>query len=189
MSEGQDPDIFITEVYYLKDELVYMEDVFNDDSILDMVLKGFTGEYLQTQCTGEADDDFTLHQAVQTMRNTYANRVMRTGPSRKEKGRESAILITSTPSAVVACSRCKTTGCPFNVERKTSPTALKVHRVACITQIATILAAGGLKSGTTTKPFTFVPVNTVAGLISTGALTPTPQQLRVQQFNWKLTTQ
>ena len=39
MTDGQDPDVFINEVYYLRNELVDMEEVFNDDSILDILLK------------------------------------------------------------------------------------------------------------------------------------------------------
>ena len=40
MSEGQDPDVFINEVNHLKNELVYMGEVINDDIILDIVLGG-----------------------------------------------------------------------------------------------------------------------------------------------------
>ena len=47
MTDGQDPDIFINKVYYVRDELVDMGEVFNDDSILDIVLEGLTDEYLQ----------------------------------------------------------------------------------------------------------------------------------------------
>ena len=47
MTDGQDPNAFINEVYYLRDELVDMGEVFNDDSILDIVLEGLTDEYLQ----------------------------------------------------------------------------------------------------------------------------------------------
>ena len=36
MTDGQDPDI--NEVYYLRDELVDMGEVFIDDSMLDIVL-------------------------------------------------------------------------------------------------------------------------------------------------------
>ena len=39
MTDGQDPDIFINEVYYLRDGLVDMGEVFNDDSILDIALE------------------------------------------------------------------------------------------------------------------------------------------------------
>ena len=113
MSEGQDPDIFINEVNHLRDELVYMGEVFNDDSILDIVLEGLTDDYVQIKYSAEADNDFSLDQAVITMRNMYANRVMRNGPSRKAKGRESAMVTTSTSSAVVICSHCKTTGHRF----------------------------------------------------------------------------
>ena len=113
MTDGQDPDVFKNEAYYLRDELVDMGEVFNDDSILDIVLEKLTDEYLKIKCSAEADDDFTLDRAVITMRNIYANRAMRNGPLRKAKGRESAMVVTSTPSAVVTCSRCKKPGHRF----------------------------------------------------------------------------
>ena len=47
------------------------------------------------------------------MRNMYANRSMRTGPLRNAKGRESAMVVTSTPSPVVICSHCKKPGYRF----------------------------------------------------------------------------
>ena len=100
MTDGQDPDVFINDVYYLRDELVDMGEVFNDDSILDIVLEGLSDEYLQIKYSAEADDDFTFDRAVITMRNMYANRAMRNGPLRKAKGRESAMVVTSTPSVV-----------------------------------------------------------------------------------------
>ena len=40
---------FINEVYILRDELVDMGEVFNDDSMLDIMLGGLTDEYLQTK--------------------------------------------------------------------------------------------------------------------------------------------
>ena len=53
-----------------------MRKVFNDDSILDIVLEGLTDEYLQIKYSAEADNDFTFHQAVITMSSMHANRVM-----------------------------------------------------------------------------------------------------------------
>ncbi len=44
-----------------------MGDVFDDDSILDIVLERLTDEYLQFKCSAE-EDDFTLDRAVITMR-------------------------------------------------------------------------------------------------------------------------
>ena len=44
------------------------------------------------------------------MRNNYTNRAMQNRPSRKAKGRESAMVVTSTPSAVVICSHWKNPG-------------------------------------------------------------------------------
>ena len=37
-----------------------MGELFNDDSILDIVLEGLTDEYLQIKCSAEPDDAFTL---------------------------------------------------------------------------------------------------------------------------------
>ena len=110
MTDGQDPDVFINEVYYLRDESGDMGEVFNDDSILDIVLEGLTDEYLQIKYSAEADNDFTLDRAVITRRNMYANRAMRNGSLRKAKGRKSAMVVTSTPSAVVTCSHRKKPG-------------------------------------------------------------------------------
>ena len=85
-----------------------------------LMLEGLTDEYLQIEYSAEADDDFTLDRAVITTRYMYANRAMQNGPSRKAKGRESAMVVTSTPSAVVSCSRCKKPGHRFQkcFERK-----------------------------------------------------------------------
>ena len=160
MADGQDPDVFINEVYYLRDELVDMGEVFNDDSILDIVLERLTDGYLQIKYSAEADDDFTLDRAVITMRNMYANRAMRNGPLRKAKGRDSAIImvVTSTPSAVVTCSHCKNPGHRFQncfkrkgkMSGKNLPRHLEIIRgVACIIPIATVIATVGLKCGTT----------------------------------------
>ena len=81
-TDGQDLDVFINEVYYLRDELVDMGEIFNDDSTLDIVLEGLTDEYLQIKYSAEANDDLTLDRAVITMRNMYENRAMRNGPLR-----------------------------------------------------------------------------------------------------------
>ena len=77
------------------------------------MLEGLTDEYPRIKYSAEADHDFTLDRAVITMRNMYANRAMQNGPSPKAKGRESAIVVMSTPSAVVTCSHCKKPGHRF----------------------------------------------------------------------------
>ena len=56
MSDGQDPDVFINEIYHLRDELVEIGEVINDDSPLDIVLEGLTDDYLQIKYNAEADD-------------------------------------------------------------------------------------------------------------------------------------
>ena len=87
-----------------------MGEVFNDDSILDIVVEELTDEYLHMKYSAEADDDFTLDRAGMTMRNVYANRAMLNGPLQNTKGRESAMVVTSTPSAVLIFSHSKNSG-------------------------------------------------------------------------------
>ena len=72
--------------------------------MLDIVLEGLTDEYLQKKYSADTNDDFTRDRAVLTTRNMYANRATRNGPSRNAKGRESDMVVTSTPSAVMTCS-------------------------------------------------------------------------------------
>ena len=88
MTNGQESYIFINEVYYVRDEL--LGNLFNDDSILDIVLEGLTDEYLQKKYSTEADDEVTLDRAVITMRNMYDNCAMRNGLREK---RRSVILL------------------------------------------------------------------------------------------------
>ena len=64
MSDGQDPDVFINEIYDLRDELLEMGEVINDDSLPDIVLEGLTDDYLQIKYNTEADDSFTLDKAI-----------------------------------------------------------------------------------------------------------------------------
>ena len=47
MTDGQDPDVSINEVYNLRDESVDRAEVLNDDSMLDIVMEGLTDKYLQ----------------------------------------------------------------------------------------------------------------------------------------------
>ena len=197
MTNGQEPDIFTIEEYFLRDELVDMGEVFNDDSILDRVLEGLTEEYLQIKYSAGADDHFTLDRAVITMRIMYANKAMRNGPSRNAKGREFGMVVTSTPSTIVTCSLFKKPGRRFQncfkrkgtMPGKNFPQHLEKYCVvACIIPIATITATVGLKSETTTKTVALVPVNKMAGIVTTAVLTPIPQKLHIQQRKWKLTS-
>ena len=108
MSEGQDPDSFINELYHIRDELVEMGEVINDDSLLDIVLEGITDDYKQIKYNAEADDTFSLDKAIFTMRNMHANRLAKHGPLRKQKGRESAMV--AIPSKKGKCHICNKAG-------------------------------------------------------------------------------
>ena len=61
MSDGQDPDVFINEIYHLRDELVEMGEVINDHSLVDIVLEGLTDNSLQIKYNAEADYLSLIH--------------------------------------------------------------------------------------------------------------------------------
>ena len=158
LTEGYDTGILENEVCYLRDELVYMGEVFNNDSIQDVVLDGLSEKYLQKKYSADADDDLTLDRAVITMRNMYANRAMRHRPSRKTKGRESDMVVTSAPSAVVTGSHCENPGhifqncfkCKGTMSGKKPPQHHEKRRgVDSIIPTATIISTVGLNSGAT----------------------------------------
>ena len=80
--------------FIIYDELVEMGEVIDDDSLLDIVLEGLTDDYLQIKYNAEAHDSFMQDDAIYAMRNMHANRIAKHGPSRKQKGRESAMVTT-----------------------------------------------------------------------------------------------
>ena len=80
MSDGQDPDVFINEIYHLLDELIEMGEVTNDDSLLDIVLEGLSDDDLQIMCNAEAYDSFTLGKAIYPMHNMHSNRIAKHRP-------------------------------------------------------------------------------------------------------------
>ena len=54
ISDGQDLDVFINEIYCLREELVETGEVINDGSLLDTVLEALTDDYLQIKYNAEA---------------------------------------------------------------------------------------------------------------------------------------
>ena len=66
-----------------------MGEVINDDSLLDIVLEGLTDDYIQIKHNAETDDSWC-------------------GPSRKQKGRESTMVITFSKKG--KCHICNKTG-------------------------------------------------------------------------------
>ena len=85
-----------------------MGEVINDHNPLDIFLEGLTDDYLQIKYNAEADDSSTLDKAIYTMRNIHANRIAKHGPSRKQKGRESAMVTTFNKKGT--CHVCNKTG-------------------------------------------------------------------------------
>ena len=51
MSDGQDLDVFIKEIYQLRDDLVEMGEVINDDSLLDIDSEGLTDDIFRSSTT------------------------------------------------------------------------------------------------------------------------------------------
>ena len=56
MSEGQDSDCFVSEVSRLRDQLVFMGEILNAHSILDIVLEGLIDDYGRQTTVRDGDD-------------------------------------------------------------------------------------------------------------------------------------
>ena len=134
------------------------------------------------------------------MRNMDAKIALRNELSRKVKGRESTMVVTSTLSAVVTCLHCNTPGHRFQngFERKGTmtgkqPNPTPLNHSRCSLHNADLhsnkIATVGLKCGTATNPVAVVPVYNTSGTATTEVLTPTPPQLQPQQLKWNLTSQ
>ncbi|CAN0058710.1 unnamed protein product [Sphacelaria rigidula] len=95
MSPGQDSDVFLTKIYELRDQLVYIGEPISDDGLTDIMMKGLTGEYDRIMYDTERDPDFSISDIEVTMRNMYSNRVARGILSKGVRGRDSAMTATS----------------------------------------------------------------------------------------------
>ncbi|CAM9355662.1 unnamed protein product, partial [Sphacelaria rigidula] len=95
MSPGQDPDVFLTKIYELRDQLVYMGEPISDDRLTDIVVEGLTDEYDRIKYDAERDPDFGISDIKVTMRNMYSNCVARGILSKGIRGRDSAMIATT----------------------------------------------------------------------------------------------
>ncbi|CAN0059457.1 unnamed protein product, partial [Sphacelaria rigidula] len=120
MSPGQDPDVFLTKIYELRDQLVYMGEPISDDRLTDIVVEGLTDDHDRIKYDAERDPDFSIFDIEVTMRNMYSNRVPRGILSKGVRGRDSAMIATSssnnssTPTRFTGkCSFCAKPGHDF----------------------------------------------------------------------------
>lgn len=77
MGKDQDPDIFVAEVYILRDELGHRGEMISEERLTDIVLEGLTDEYDLIKFNLERYPDFIFDEIEVTMFNMYANRVAR----------------------------------------------------------------------------------------------------------------
>ena len=91
MAPGQDPDIFLSRVYQLRDEV----DNAGEERLTDIVIEGLTSDYDPIKYNAECDPDLTVQSIETTMRNMYANRLTRRITSGRSYGRDSSLMVTS----------------------------------------------------------------------------------------------
>lgn len=60
MSHGQDPDVFLTQVHQLRDEVVHMGVAISDERLTEIVIEGLTDDYDQIKYNAEHDPDFAF---------------------------------------------------------------------------------------------------------------------------------
>ncbi|CAM9555616.1 unnamed protein product, partial [Sphacelaria rigidula] len=95
MSPGQDPDVCLTKIYELRDQLVYMGEPISDDRLTDIVVEGLTDEYDRIKYNAERNPDFSIFGIEVTMRNMFSNRVARGILSKAVRDRDSAMIAAS----------------------------------------------------------------------------------------------
>ncbi|CAM9542979.1 unnamed protein product, partial [Sphacelaria rigidula] len=77
MSPGQDPDVFLAQVFQLRDELVHIGEPISDERLTNIIVKDLTSEYGQIKYNAERDPDFGIGEIESTLRNMYAKRLAR----------------------------------------------------------------------------------------------------------------
>ncbi|CAM9471704.1 unnamed protein product, partial [Sphacelaria rigidula] len=75
MSPGQEPDVFLTKVFELRDQLVYMGEPISDERLVDIVVEDLGDDYDRIKYDAERDPDLSISDIQVTMRNMYSNRV------------------------------------------------------------------------------------------------------------------
>ena len=93
MSQDEDPDVFLSKIYQIKDELTAIgETIITEERLTDKVIEGLIDDYNLNTYKAESDPEFSLTQIETTMRNIYVNRLARGKSATKSVGRESAMF-------------------------------------------------------------------------------------------------
>lgn len=77
MSPDQDSHLFLTKVFELRDQLVYMGEPISDERLTDIVIEGSTDDHHQIRYGAKRDPDVSIPDIEVTMRNMYSDRVAR----------------------------------------------------------------------------------------------------------------
>ncbi|CAM9796794.1 unnamed protein product, partial [Sphacelaria rigidula] len=77
MAPDQDPDVFFSTVFQLRDELRCVGEVVSEERLTDIIIEGISDEYDLIKYNAERDLDLSISDIENTMRNMYANRVAR----------------------------------------------------------------------------------------------------------------
>ncbi|CAM9516495.1 unnamed protein product, partial [Sphacelaria rigidula] len=95
MSQGEDPDVFLSTLYQIEDEITNMNESVSDGRLAGIVTEGLTDDYSQIKYDAERDPDFSPSQIESTMRNLCINRPARGKSVRKPVRRDSALIAAS----------------------------------------------------------------------------------------------
>ncbi|CAM9980923.1 unnamed protein product, partial [Sphacelaria rigidula] len=121
MSQGEDPDVFLSNIYQIKDELNNMNESVSDERLTDIIIEGLADDYSQIKYDAERDPDLSLSQIESTMRNSYVNRLARGKSARKPVGRESAMYASSPldsySNSTLSHNKCFNCGKPGHISR------------------------------------------------------------------------
>ena len=125
MKPGTDPDVFITKVLHLAEQIEFIGGVVPEERRTDIILQGLSSEYEMIRYSASADNSYNLEKISQTARNLWYNRSRnaKTG-EHKSSARDAGMTVITQPwrsqsrDERVKCFECNEYGhrradCPY----------------------------------------------------------------------------
>ena len=114
MVDGQDPDIFFTQLGELVQDLEVLGEHVSEERLADIVLQGMTSDYELVRFNAHKDPDYGLDEIQFTMRNMFVNEISRGQLKSRSQGQGQAMSLTTAAnhgtSKQVRCFGCKELG-------------------------------------------------------------------------------
>lgn len=90
MESGTDPDIFITKVWHLAEQIQFIGGSISEEKVGDIILQGLPREYGLIIYHADADDSYDMNKITNTARKLYYSRNRKQPPASERRHKDSA---------------------------------------------------------------------------------------------------